>query len=172
MVLLIKGWLFPNDGFNFWRNRPDDCGDLDVGVSGECILPRTDSLERVAQNDRGGGGGVAPKVLSINGGLFLNDVFKFWRNQPDGCGDMGVGIGGECILPRTDFLERAAQNDRGSGGGAAPMVILIKGGCPQTMGSIFGEIVRTVAEIWASASAALGGGGQISSSLGNAKNYR
>jgi hypothetical protein len=47
-----------------------------------------------AQNDRGGVGGAAPTVRVVEGWSLLNDGFNFWRNPPNGCRDMGVGVGG------------------------------------------------------------------------------
>ncbi len=48
----------------------------------------------VAKNERGGGGGAAPTVRMVEGWLFPNDGFNFRRNPPEGCGVMGVGVGG------------------------------------------------------------------------------
>ena len=31
---MIKEWSLPNDGFKFWHNPPDGCGDMGVGVGG------------------------------------------------------------------------------------------------------------------------------------------
>ena len=34
MARVIEGWSLPNDGFKFWHNPPDGCGDMGVGVGG------------------------------------------------------------------------------------------------------------------------------------------
>ncbi len=47
-----------------------------------------------AQNDCGGGGGAAPTVQVVEGWSSRNNGFNFWRNPPDGCGVIGVGISG------------------------------------------------------------------------------
>ena len=53
----------------------------------------SDSLEFAAKNDRGNEGGAAPMAQAIEGWPLPNDGFKFRGNPPDGCGDMGVGVG-------------------------------------------------------------------------------
>ena len=32
MARVIEGWSLPNDGFKFWHNPPDGCGDMRVSV--------------------------------------------------------------------------------------------------------------------------------------------
>jgi len=61
---------------------------------GSVFTLATAELIVAAQNDRGGVGGAAPTVRVVEGWSLLNDGFNFRRNPPDGCRDMGVGVGG------------------------------------------------------------------------------
>ena len=78
---------------NFQRNRPVGCWVMAVGVSGEYFYTRDGGVWVAAKNDHGDEGWPEPTVRAVAGWFLANDGFKFQRNRPSGCRDMGVWVG-------------------------------------------------------------------------------
>ena len=92
---------------------------------------------------------------------------KAWGTAKNDCADGRRlrPVGGECFYPAMAVVWVVDQNDRGGVGGAAPTVRVVEGWSLLNDGFNFWQNPPLVAKIWASASAARGGEGQLSAVL-------